>query len=340
LDASSLGPAGVGRSGFLAYKGNRTVNQQDDAFMKVIIGVLAGLAVFTVVIIILANSIGDLEQETVDPGKRGPQAVADRIAPVGQVRVAGQEPEQAEAAAPEEPARSGEQVYNAACAACHGTGAAGAPKLGDEAAWAPRLEKGFDTLLSHSINGFKGMPARGGNPNLTDLEMHKSVAYMVEQAGGEAPPPPEAGGAAAPEEAAADESAEAEAEPAAQDAQAEAAAAEGDAAQEPAKAEAAADAKDAGMVAGGIDPWLEQADLQQGQQVYQSACLACHATGAAGAPKLGDNAAWAPRIEKGPEILVDHALNGFNAMPAKGGRMDLSDTAVENASAYMVSKSR
>lgn len=81
-----------------------------------------------------------------------------------------------------------------------------------------------------------------------------------------------------------------------------------------------------------------------GPQVYNSACIACHATGAAGAPTTGDQAAWGPRIAKGMEILQGHAINGFQGdtgyMPPKGGRTDLSDDEVVSAVQYIVEQSQ
>jgi len=81
-----------------------------------------------------------------------------------------------------------------------------------------------------------------------------------------------------------------------------------------------------------------------GQQTYQQACFACHGTGAAGAPKLGDKAAWADRIAQGNDTLYKHAIEGFKGakgfMPAKGGRADLSDDAVKAAVDYMVAESK
>lgn len=74
----------------------------------------------------------------------------------------------------------GEAVYNQACMACHMTGAAGAPIRGDEAAWAPRLEKGMETLYTHSIEGFNAMPPKGGQMGLSDEEVKAAVDYMVE----------------------------------------------------------------------------------------------------------------------------------------------------------------
>ncbi len=77
-----------------------------------------------------------------------------------------------------------------------------------------------------------------------------------------------------------------------------------------------------------------------GESVYKSACLACHAAGVAGAPKLGDKAAWAPRIAKGKPLLHEHALKGFNAMPAKGGNASLADGDVKAAVDYMLAQAK
>ena len=82
-------------------------------------------------------------------------------------------------------AAAGKAVYDASCITCHKTGLMGAPKLGDKAAWAPRIAQGEAMLVSHSIKGFTGkkgmMPAKGGNAKLTDLQVGNAVAYMVKQ---------------------------------------------------------------------------------------------------------------------------------------------------------------
>ncbi len=87
-----------------------------------------------------------------------------------------------------------------------------------------------------------------------------------------------------------------------------------------------------------------QAFAADGKKTYETVCFACHATGAAGAPKFGDKAAWAPRIKQGLPTLKDHALKGFTGksgmMPAKGGRADLPDADVTAAVEYMVSQSK
>lgn len=80
----------------------------------------------------------------------------------------------------------GKAVYDSACVACHGTGVAGAPKLGDKAAWAPRIAQGMETLYTHSLKGFQGktgvMPPKGGFANLSDAEVKAAVDYMVSKA--------------------------------------------------------------------------------------------------------------------------------------------------------------
>jgi cytochrome c5 len=77
-------------------------------------------------------------------------------------------------------ARTGDQVYNGACAACHNSGAAGAPKFGDSAGWADRMDKGMDTFVKHVIEGYKAMPARGLCADCSDQEISDAVAYMVD----------------------------------------------------------------------------------------------------------------------------------------------------------------
>jgi cytochrome c5 len=247
-------------------------------------------------------------------------AIEQRIAPVGQVAVAGAEG--ATAGAAPAAARSGAEVYQAVCMACHATGAAGAPKLGDQAAWEPRVGAGLDALVQTVITGKGAMPPRGGNPATSDEEIRAAVEHMLQETGLEV-----AGGAAA--ESAPVASSPVEAMAAAVESAVEATT-EAASAAAAAVSEAVAPAGEAGV------------DLAKGQQVYQSACFACHGTGAAGAPKLGDTADWAPRIAQGSETLLQHAINGFQGqkgyMPPKGGRMDLSDADVTAAVAYMVSE--
>jgi cytochrome c5 len=109
--------------------------------------------------------------------------IESRIKPVGEVCLEGDNTcgGPAVAAASGGAARSGEEVYNSACMACHSTGAAGAPKLGDAVAWADRIAKGNDALYESGINGIAGtgMMAKGGCMNCSDDETKAAVDYMV-----------------------------------------------------------------------------------------------------------------------------------------------------------------
>jgi len=101
---------------------------------------------------------------------------------------------------------NGKAIYDASCVACHNTGAAGAPKLGDAAAWAPRVKAGAPTLYTNAIKGKGAMPAKGGNPSLSDADVRAAVNYMISQSEGPkgaaaakaAPAPAPAPAAAAP----------------------------------------------------------------------------------------------------------------------------------------------
>ena len=80
-------------------------------------------------------------------------------------------------------AKSGKEVVDAVCSACHVTGALNAPKIGDKAAWASHLGAGLERLTQNAIKGIRQMPPRGGNPDLTDFEMTLAVAFMANQSG-------------------------------------------------------------------------------------------------------------------------------------------------------------
>ena len=107
--------------------------------------------------------------------------IADRIKPVGEVCMHGDSSCGGVAVASNAGPRSGEDVYNAACMACHSTGAAGAPKLGDVSGWVDRIAKGMDVLYDSGINGLAGtgMIAKGGCMNCSDEEVSAAVDYMV-----------------------------------------------------------------------------------------------------------------------------------------------------------------
>ena len=198
------------------------------------------------------------------------------------------------------PLATGEAVYTAQCSACHATGAAGAPKFGDAAAWAPRIATGYEALLNSALKGKNAMGAQGGGA-FSDVEIGRAVVHLANAAGGkfaEPQAPAAADAAAAPA---------AEAAPAAA----------------PAAAPVAAPAAAAVPVAGA------------GEALYKQACSVCHAAGVAGAPKFGDKAAWSARVGLGLDGLTASAIKGKNAMPPKGGST-ASDADIKAAVEYML----
>ena len=203
-----------------------------------------------------------------DPSSLDAKAVAARIKPVADVAVAESGGGAAKAA------QTGEQVVQQFCAACHTTGAAGAPKIGDRGAWAKGIGSGLDQMLKIAITGKGAMPARGGAADVSDDELARAIVHMANQSGGKLKEP------AAPNRAA---------------------------------------------------PEPERS----GEQVVQAACIRCHGTGAGGAPKIGDRAAWSQRIAQGVDAVTKSAIRGHGSMPARGGLADLTDHEVTSAILYM-----
>ncbi|MDR7335411.1 c-type cytochrome [Roseateles asaccharophilus] len=127
-----------------------------------------------IVIIMLANYVSTASKPAAGTGALEGQAVAARIAPVAKVEVKDVNDVAALA--------SGEKVYQAQCAACHATGAAGAPKLGDAAAWGPRIKSGVEALLNSALKGKGAMGPQGGG-DFSDYEIHRAVVYLANQGG-------------------------------------------------------------------------------------------------------------------------------------------------------------
>jgi cytochrome c5 len=272
------------------------------------VSILFIVAIFALIGLVYYVSSANKPMAGVDNSE---QAIAGRIQKIGvvQIREANR------------PLRSGEEVFKAQCSACHATGAAGSPKFGDTAAWAPRISTGFDALLHSALKGKGAMAAQGGG-DFQDVEVARAVVYMTAAAGGKFPEPAVPAGAAG----AAPATAEAPAAPAAPAAQAATVAAPA----APAAPAPAAAVKTAAAPAAGTGG---------GEALYKQACVACHAAGVAGAPKFGDKAAWAPRIKTGLDALATSAIKGKGAMPPKGGSA-ASDADIRSAVEYMVNAAK
>jgi cytochrome c5 len=144
---------------------------------------MIGLGVLAVILYFVAGYMSGSVDEY-----QPKEVVLENIKPVGQVYIAGQ-PGAPEATAAEPAAaggeaaaagpKSGEQVYQSSCMACHGTGAAGAPKLGDAAAWAPRIAKGINAMLTSATNGLNAMPPKGLCMACSEDELKGAIEYMV-----------------------------------------------------------------------------------------------------------------------------------------------------------------
>lgn len=140
----------------------------------VVVVALAFIVPIAIIVLLTTFVTGDKLHA---PGStlNAPEAVAERLKPVGTVAFA--------EAGGAKTLQGGEAVYKLACAACHATGAAGAPKAGDSGAWAPRIKQGYETLVKHATEGFKAMPPKGGNADLDPIEVARAVAYMGNGAG-------------------------------------------------------------------------------------------------------------------------------------------------------------
>lgn len=223
------------------------------------------------------------------------KAIAERIQKVGMVEIRDAN----------RPLKSGQEVYAAQCAACHTSGAAGAPKFADADAWSARIKTGFEALVQSSLKG-KGAMAPQGGGDFNDTEIARAVAHMANAAGAKFAEPAAPAAAGAPA---------AEAAPAATAAAVAVAAA-------PAAAAAPAPATAPAVAAAG------------GEALYKQACQVCHAAGVAGAPKLGDKAAWSARLSTGIDALHASVVKGKGAMPPRGGSQ-ASDAELRAAVEFM-----
>ena len=339
---------------------------------QLIIVVFLAFAVPITLIVMLSQLVtSGMDSSKSSPGMSD-EAIAKRLKPVGEVVVT---------AAPGAPEieKSGKEVVEAVCATCHATGASGAPRIGDKAAWAKRIKEGLGVLTKDAIQGIRQMPPHGGNPDLTDIEVERGIVYMANQAGANWIEP--VSKTAAVPERSGEQIAQAQCikchetgvggAPKIGDRSAwiprakrgldvvVRSAIKGHGAM-PARG-GIADLSDselrsailymfnAGTVpAAGSEPAAQttaapvaaKADGSKGKSVYETTCAVCHAAGVAGAPKAGDKAAWGPRIKTGMDALYTSALKGKNAMPPKGGNTSLADGDVKAAVDYLVSQAK
>ena len=248
-------------------------HDQHESFIKtpqqLIVVILLSFLVPVIGIVLLVQLV--LSRPSADPQALTAESVAARIQPVARIEFG------TPAAAPG--ARSADQIVETVCTTCHQAGVANAPKLGDAAAWAPRIKTGLNAMVQSVIKGKGAMPPKAGDTSLTEAEIQSSVVLMANQAGAKFKEKPAAA---------------------------------------PAKAPAAAD----------------------GKGVYDKVCFACHQQSVAGSPKLGDKAAWAPRLQTGTGAMVQSVIKGKGAMPPKAGNPALSEGEIRAAVEFMVSQSK
>lgn len=292
------------------------MSDEHEAFIKtpkqLIAVIVLSFVVPIALIAMLVKFVGFTDRQGAGADALTPDAITARIRPVANFELV-------DASAPKQ-AASGESVYTAQCAACHAAGVAGAPKFGDTAAWAPRIATGYEALLGSVVKGKGAMPAQAGG-KFNDHELGLAIVHMANAAGGSmaAPEAPAAGGA---KTAAAPAAAPAAAAPAA-----------------PAPAPAAAAAPIAAVAAAvqaAPSAPAASADLAAGKQLYDSSCMACHASGVANAPKFGDKTAWGERAAKGVDELAKTVITGKGAMPPRGASAG-TDQQIHHAVAYMLS---
>ncbi|UCD69288.1 MAG: cytochrome c5 family protein [Betaproteobacteria bacterium] len=152
----------------------------------VVVMLLSFIVPVAAILLLVKLITGDMH---IDPNSSAmtEDAIAQRLKPVGEVRMVGDAQsaatiEAAGTAAPEAAASgagTGEQVFNTVCQACHAAGVAGAPKTGDTAAWQPRIAQGIEVLYASAINGKNLMPAKGGATGSPDADIKAAVDLMV-----------------------------------------------------------------------------------------------------------------------------------------------------------------
>jgi cytochrome c5 len=274
---------------------------------QLIVAVAGFFLVIVIGIILLVSFVTDTHTAGAGSDSQSAAAVNARIAPIASEGFTLRD-----ANAPKV-LQGAQAVYNAVCAACHASGLAGAPKIADVTAWGPRIQQGYDTLLKHAIEGIRAMPPKGGNPDLDDVEVARAVVYMANQSGATFKEPVAPSAPPAPVVAATTDT-----------------------------VTSTTSAPAAATVVATATP-AAPATAEAGKALFNQACALCHGAGIAGAPKLGDKVAWAPRLAQGTATLYQHAIAGFQGkagvMPPKGGST-APDADVKAAVDYMLSAAK
>lgn len=290
----------------------------ESGMLKVLAMVIGALTVFTLLSMLLARLLSNEGADQSDALMRN--ALIERIEPVGQTRTSlevATEPDTTVAAE-----RTSEELVQGACAACHVTGVADAPKLDDADAWATRREAGLDILIASVTAGKSAMPPRGGS-DYSDDEIRRAVEHMagfaasdteasVTDAGDAAPAVDSTEEPAASEQSTTPEESAASEEPASADA-----------------SEAAAQTDSGAAVTAELTDSVKAA--------VDGICSGCHIAGVAGAPKIGDKAEWDKRAAAGVDAMAQTVISGKGAMPPRGGSA-LTDKEMPAAISYLMAK--
>jgi cytochrome c5 len=160
---------------------------------QLIAAVVAGFLVPIICIVLLVVYVASGEKVGAGSEGMSSEAIAARLMPVADAGFTLKDVNAVKVL------QAGDAVYKATCSACHDSGAAGAPKFGDAGQWAPRIAQGQEKLVANALKGVRAMPAKGGNPDLDDVEVERAVVYMANKAGGNLKEPAvKAAAAAAP----------------------------------------------------------------------------------------------------------------------------------------------
>ncbi|QRX84271.1 cytochrome c5 family protein [Glaciimonas sp. PAMC28666] len=145
---------------------------------QLVVAILAGFLVPIICIVLLVQFVTNAQKTGAGSEGQTPEAIATRLKPVADEGFTFKDVNAPRVFL------TGEEVYKSTCSACHATGAAGAPKFGDAGAWGPRLADGEDKVIGYALHGLRAMPAKGGNPDLDDVEVARAVVFMANAAGG------------------------------------------------------------------------------------------------------------------------------------------------------------